>query len=126
MKKLKVEEENSEDEENEIDYDAGILKIEKIGSLLRQAQDKLAHIAVDENRRIFACHGSDNMIELFLVCSDEEVKKRLQKRAKKERRKNGTGKIMIHYTVLNMTKYVSLRFLGNISKKFLSFLRVHI
>ena len=33
------------------------------------------------------------MIELFLVCSDEEVKKRLQKRAKKERRKNGTGKI---------------------------------
>ena len=114
MKKLKVEEENSEDEENEIDYDAGILKIEKIGSLLRQAQDKLAHIAVDENRRIFACHGSDNMIELFLVCSDEEVKKRLQKRAKKERRKNGTGKIMIHYcqqdlVVIEFTRKCPLR-----------------
>ena len=50
MKKLKVEDENSDDEENEIDYDAGILKIEKVGSLLRQAQDKLAHIAVDENK----------------------------------------------------------------------------
>ena len=36
-----------------------------------------------------ACHGtSDNSIEIFLVCSDEEVKKRLQKRVKKERRKN--------------------------------------
>ena len=36
-----------------------------------------------------ACHGtSDNSIEIFLVCSEEEVKKRLQKRVKKERRKN--------------------------------------
>ena len=51
----------------------------------------MAHITIDEEKRIFACHGSDNIIELFLVCSDDEVKKRLQKRAKKERRKNGTG-----------------------------------
>ena len=37
-----------------------------------------------------ACHGSDNTVELFLVCSDEEVKKRLQKKAKKKR-KNKQG-----------------------------------
>ena len=89
MKKLRVEESDSENEDD--DFDAGILKVERIGSLLRQSQDKLAHISVDSDERIFACHGSDNTIELFLVCSEEEVKKRLQKRAKKERRKNGTS-----------------------------------
>ena len=40
--------------------------------------------------RLMACHGSDNTVELFLVCSDEEVKKRLQKKAKKKR-KNKQG-----------------------------------
>ena len=91
MKKLKVHDIDEDEDDDENAYDAGILKIEKVGSLLRHGQDKVAHISIDENERIFACHGSDNMIELFLVCSDDEVKKRLQKRAKKERRKNGTG-----------------------------------
>lgn len=85
MKMLKVE----EDEEIDQEYDAGLLKIERVGSLLRQSQDKLAHIIIDDEEKIFACHGSDNTVELFYVCADDEVHKRLQKRAKKERRKNG-------------------------------------
>ena len=109
MKKLKVDEnpELDDDENEETDYDAGILKIEKVGSLLRQGQDKLAHITIDEEKRIFACHGSDNIIELFLVCSDEEVKKRLQKRAKKERRKNGTGLNSYYLKMKISTKHSS-------------------
>ena len=75
---------------------------------LRQGQDKLAHITIDEEKRIFACHGSDNIIELFLVCSDEEVKKRLQKRAKKERRKNGTG-LNSYYLKMKISKHSSSR-----------------
>ena len=100
MKRLKVEENGhdssdeqvDEDEEEEEadeteDFDAGVLKVERIGSLLRQGQDKVAHIACDPEQRLLTCHGSDNTIEMFLVCSDEEVKKRLSKRAKKEKRK---------------------------------------
>ena len=48
MKKLKVND-IEEDEEDENDYDAGVLKIEKVGSLLRHGQDKVAHISIDEN-----------------------------------------------------------------------------
>ena len=56
---------------------------------MRQGQDKVSHLTIDQGGRLMACHGtSDNSIEIFLVCSDEEVKKRLQKRVKKERRKN--------------------------------------
>ena len=65
-----------------------------MGSLLRAAQDKLAHIVVGKDGsgsedRLLGCHGSDNSVELFLVCSQDEVKKRLQKKAKKKRKKQG-------------------------------------
>ena len=87
LKRLKIDE-NDEESDND-EYDAGILKIERVGSLLRQGQDKVAHLVIDPDERLIACHGSnDNNVELFSVCSEEEVKKRLQKRAKKERRKN--------------------------------------
>ena len=65
-----------------------MLKTERVGALLRQGQDKLAHLISDSQSKILACHGSDNTIELFQVCTEEEVKKRLSKKAKKERRKN--------------------------------------
>jgi U3 small nucleolar RNA-associated protein 12 len=99
MKKLKVVEESDDDEKNVDDeqdgddFDAGLLKIERIGSLLRQGQDKAAHLVTDLEQRLLAVYGSDNCVELFLICSDDEVKKRLQKRAKKERRKNPPGDI---------------------------------
>jgi hypothetical protein len=38
--------------------------------------------------RLLSCHGGDNTVENFLICSDEEVKKRLQKKAKKVRARN--------------------------------------
>jgi hypothetical protein len=38
--------------------------------------------------RLLSCHGGDNTVENFLICSDEEVKKRLQKKAKKVRMRN--------------------------------------
>lgn len=94
MKKLKVldEEDENQDDEDQDEFDAGILKIERVGSLLRQGQDKVAHLVVDSEERLIACHGSnDSNVELFAICSDDEVKKRLQKRAKKERRKNGSA-----------------------------------
>ena len=86
LKKLKIQ----DDEEGDDDDNAG-LKIERVGSLLRQGQDKCSHLISDDQGQAIACHGSDNTIELFEVCTEEEVKKRLSKKAKKERRKNGSG-----------------------------------
>ena len=88
LKKLKIQ--GTENVEEDDDANAG-LKIERVGSLLRQGQDKCQHLISDVEGQAIACHGSDNTIELFEVCTEEEVKKRLSKKAKKERRKNGTG-----------------------------------
>ena len=47
----------------------------------------MSRVGVDPSGRLLFCHGSDNTVELFSVCGAEEVKRRCQKRARKERRK---------------------------------------
>ncbi len=86
MKKLRMSDEDEPDDTE----DSDLIHIERVGSLLRQGQDKVAHVVLSDDQTVFGCHGSDNLVELFMVCSDEEVKKRCQKRAKKERRKSNT------------------------------------
>ena len=91
IKKLKITEDEDQSDDDD-DFDAGLLKVERVGSLLRAAQDKLSHIVVGSaadhsgDDRLMACHGSDNSVELFLICTQEEIKKRLQKKAKKKRK----------------------------------------
>merc|ERR1712142_879873 len=53
--------------------------------MLRAGQDKVAHLVTDQAKRLMACHTSDNSVELFLICSDEEIKKRMKKKAKKRK-----------------------------------------
>lgn len=88
MKKIKID----DTDEDDVDEDSGLV-VEKLGSILRAGQDRVSGMEVDENGRILTCHGNDKLIEAFLICNDEEVKKRCQKKAKKERRKiaKGTG-----------------------------------
>ena len=47
LKKLKIDGGDEESEKEEDDFDAGLLKIERIGSVLRQSQDRVSHIIVD-------------------------------------------------------------------------------
>ncbi len=84
LKKLKlVEDEMDEKEDLE-----SILKIEKMGSILRQGQDKVMHLTSDSTNRLMLCHGSnDYTVELFLICNEEEVKKRCQKKVKKAKKR---------------------------------------
>lgn len=100
-KKIKMFDENDDEDDDEDDSDdhedARRLKIEKLGSILRTGQGKVAQLALDLSGRLLTCHGADsgnkkaaggdNTVECFLICSPEEVAKRLQKKAKKERRK---------------------------------------
>lgn len=89
-KKFKINEDAEEEledlNEDNLEDECG-LKIEKLGSILRGAQDKVSHVVTDITGRLMAVHGTDNSVELFLINNEEEVKKRLQKKAKKERRK---------------------------------------
>ncbi len=93
MKKLKVSLDGEEDdEESSSPSNDSNLLVEKVGSILRAGQDKVSRIVVDSRERLLCCHGADNSVELFLVCGEDEVKKRCQKRAKKERRKVAAAK----------------------------------
>ncbi len=74
------------DGETDESNDSGLL-IEKMGSILRAGQDKVSHLVVSEHDKVLACHGGDSNVELFLICDEDEVKKRCQKKARKERRK---------------------------------------
>ena len=47
----------------------------------------MSRVGVDPGGRLLFCHGSDNTVELFAICGAEEVRRRCQKRARKERRK---------------------------------------
>jgi len=93
-KKMKVEDkedkkDDKDDEDSEEQDDDTILSIKKIGTILRNGEGRLLNIAVDQNGRVLACHGTDNSVEVFLVCTPEEVKKRLAKKARKENKRTG-------------------------------------
>ena len=77
-----------EDEEEDID-DNSILTIKRIGSILRSGEGRIQNIIVDKSGRLLALHGTDNNLELFIVCTQEEIQKRLAKKAKKERKRTG-------------------------------------
>ena len=48
LKKLKIAEDGaSDDDADDDDFDAGRLKIERLGSVLRQSQDRVSRILVD-------------------------------------------------------------------------------
>jgi hypothetical protein len=40
--------------------------------------------------RLLAAHSTDNNLELFLVCTDKEIQKRLARKAKRERKRTGS------------------------------------
>jgi len=87
-KKEKLE---SDDKDGVLDEndDESSLEIRKLGSILRSGTDKLQGLTCDPTGRLVACHGNSNQVELFLVCNEEEIKKRIAKKAKKERKRTG-------------------------------------
>jgi hypothetical protein len=59
LKKLKVADLDHSDSEDE-EFDAGQLKISRVGSLLRQSQDKVSHLKVSFKN--ISCHKN---VKLF-------------------------------------------------------------
>ena len=91
IKKIKTEDATEGEEINpeENDDDNSILSIKRVGSILRSGDGRLQNISYDKSGRVVALHGTDNMLELFVICTQEEIKKRLTKRAKKEQKRTG-------------------------------------
>lgn len=84
IKKAKMD-----DVEDEEEDEMNLLRCEKLGSVMRSGRDRLVSMATDKQQKTLICHGSDRMVEVFRLPGPEELKKKLSKREKKERRKLG-------------------------------------
>jgi len=67
--------------------DSGPVKCCYLGSIMREAMDRVAGITIDGTGRYLACHGTDNMLEVFKICNEEEINKQIKKKRKKLRKK---------------------------------------
>lgn len=81
-KKQKVES-NEEEEEDELK----LLTCIKVGSVFRAGRDRLVSMTTDAEETALLCHGTDRMLEIFSLPNEDELKKKLGKRQKKERKK---------------------------------------
>lgn len=97
LKKLKITETKTEDEADD-DDDAkedstSILTCNLIGSLVRESKDALNQLCIDQTHTVFTSHSSNEKhLELYKINSEEEIKKRLAKKIKKQKRKLNSNK----------------------------------
>ncbi|XP_077202007.1 WD repeat-containing protein 3 isoform X1 [Paroedura picta] len=76
----KAEEQDETEEEH-------ILSCTKAGSIMREGRDRVVTLTTDRTGRILACHGTDSILEVFYVLSEEELHKKMEKKMKKARKK---------------------------------------
>ncbi|NXY82078.1 WDR3 protein, partial [Alcedo cyanopectus] len=84
-----AEENTEEDETLELDEqpEERLVKCSKVGSIMREGRDRTVTLATDPTGRILACHGTDAVLEVFSVLSEEELQKKLGKKMKKAKKK---------------------------------------
>eukprot|EP00057_Strongylocentrotus_purpuratus_P012365 XP_011666839.1 PREDICTED: WD repeat-containing protein 3-like [Strongylocentrotus purpuratus] len=81
------EEDDEDDEDGEEGDDNSILTCTKAGTILRKGTDRVVSLYLDSTGRILGCHGPSPHLELFKVCTPQELKKKLLKKQKRERKK---------------------------------------
>ncbi|KPM07119.1 WD repeat-containing POC1 centriolar protein-like protein [Sarcoptes scabiei] len=64
-----------------------ILLVEEFGSILRKSTEKLINISIDSSERLLICHAKENYAECFKIRNDDEIKIKIKKRLRKERKR---------------------------------------
>ncbi|NXC90986.1 WDR3 protein, partial [Cercotrichas coryphoeus] len=84
-----VEENAEEDETLELDEcpEERVVKCHKVGSIMREGRDRVVTLGTDRMGKFLACHGTDAILEVFSVLSEEEIQKKLEKKMKKASKK---------------------------------------
>ncbi|CAG9763288.1 unnamed protein product [Ceutorhynchus assimilis] len=80
----------------------------KAGTLLRAGRGRVVSLTNDSSGQVVCCHGTDQQIELFYFCTDDEAQVRLKKRLKKERKKEKKDEAMEVENLVNNVQ-LSLR-----------------
>jgi hypothetical protein len=58
-----------------------------LGSIPRQGKERVVTMGLNADGSLLACQGADKTVEMYHVRSDEEVKKKLKRRAKRLKEK---------------------------------------
>ncbi|NXD21647.1 WDR3 protein, partial [Spelaeornis formosus] len=85
-----VAEENTEEDETlELDEhpEERIVKCSKVGSIVREGRDRVVTLGTDQMGKFLGCHGTDAILEVFSILSEEDIQKKLEKKMKKARKK---------------------------------------
>ena len=88
LKKVKHEE-SDEKGDADLEDDSSQLEVLRLGSVLRKGEGRVSGLVADLSGRVVVCHGTDPTLEVFVICNEEEVAKRLAKKAKKEKKRTG-------------------------------------
>lgn len=67
--------------------ETSVLQCHQVGTLIRGGRGRVVNLSTDPGQTILSCYGTDSLLELFEFCSDDEAKKRMDKRVKKQRKK---------------------------------------
>lgn len=81
-KRTKME---KDDEDN--DEEDQVLRCTYLGSLTRESKEHVGGLVVDQNCEVFASHANEKHVEIYKINSEENIKKRLAKKIKKQKRK---------------------------------------
>ncbi|XP_046902747.1 WD repeat-containing protein 3 [Hypomesus transpacificus] len=82
-----LNDDGDEEEGPDEELEERILSCQKAGSLLREARDRVVSMTTDAKAKIVACHGTDQVLEVFTVLPEEEVQRRMAKKLKKAKKK---------------------------------------
>lgn len=88
FKKLKINDQEEEDDEEGANDSTAFLTCTLIGSLIRESKDALNQLCLDKTMTVFSSHSANEKhLELYKINTNEEMKKRLAKKLKKQKRK---------------------------------------
>ncbi|ALC46629.1 CG8064 [Drosophila busckii] len=62
------------------------ISVSNCGTIQRAGKGRTVNLVSDPNERVLSCHGTNDLIENFYICTAEEAKQRLNKRLKKARK----------------------------------------
>ncbi|XP_028846956.1 WD repeat-containing protein 3 [Denticeps clupeoides] len=80
-----ADEEKDEGQDEELEE--RVLSCKKVGSVLREARDRVVSLMTDSKARVLLCHGTDATLEIFSVLSEEEIQRKMHKKLKKAKKK---------------------------------------
>ncbi|XP_029650017.1 WD repeat-containing protein 3 isoform X1 [Octopus sinensis] len=89
IEEVKTDQTDSTESQQEEEFIYQIKRV-KIGSLMRQTKERLVAMKTNPSNRVLVCLNNDSSLEIYLMATNEELKKLEKRRLKKRKKKEET------------------------------------